>query len=266
MEDEALQSTRRPPFIAVSSVLGVAELAMHVAHHLEGEDLFKAFSITVFLRELFYAKSFWRTKLGQHGLAALARPEMGAFELRHIYQHQIRTIEAIKMRRAPLCYSHSIRDSQSQDSLLTGPNNMVLIFQTNLNTQSTDIFNLEDLDHKGQLCFEPESIFAGGRLCIGWERKRKVIRNIDDWSLVVDGLAPHKSWMASGTEREELLCICREAGLIEMWDSMAQKILGDILHVGLIDFRLVKAVRHLVTASNDGIIQGLEFGKLHLLC
>ncbi len=76
---------------------------MNVAIRLEGENLSKAFQITRPLQSLFHDKPFWLKKLGQHGLTNLAGAEMEVPKLRHIYQHRVRTNEAIKMRKTPLC-------------------------------------------------------------------------------------------------------------------------------------------------------------------
>lgn len=111
----ALQLTHQPPSIAASSVLHVPELVMFIASHLEDKDLFTALQVTECLHSLFNDKPFWQKKLRQHGLANLAGAEMKVSELRHLYQHLVPTLKAIRMRKAPLRDSHSIRQD-TQDS------------------------------------------------------------------------------------------------------------------------------------------------------
>lgn len=197
------------PSAVAGAVLRVPEIALNVASHLEGPHLFTAFRLTAPMQSIFHDKVFWQEKLGQHGLANIKGAEIGASNLRHRYQHRLRTLEAIRKNQAPLCNSVDLRENTA-DHLRRGPGNMTLIFRRNQDTGLSDIYSLGEIAHEGQPAFRPESIFAGGQLCMGWENDRKVVRKVDDWSLAVDRLdtAPDdgpvsfdvaKRWGVSGT-------------------------------------------------------------------
>lgn len=191
---------------AASLVLCLPELAMNVAIHLEGENLFKAFPITRPLQPLFHSKAFWLKKLEQHGLANLTNFEMEVSELRHIYQHCFRTIEAIKIGKAPLRYSSNIVE-HTRDIII-----WCLYFESIKTQVSRTFTTFEDLVHKRQSGFWPESIFACGRFCMGWENsgRTKVIRKVDDWSVIVDRLPTTpmaKEWIPNGFICSKICCM-----------------------------------------------------------
>ena len=254
---------------SASQVLNLRELASLIASCLDGEDLFLALRLNSTFQSIFKRdKAFWSRKLKSHGFTYSVDLLVTARQLRHAYQHQLRTIERIKRSKKPLQKSCDLRDHTS-NTVLEGPRNMVLFFRSYKETGLTDIVNFGDLSHEGQPRFFPERIFAGGRLCLGWETRTQVIRKVDDWSLVVDQLdspsedcpleyVPAKQWEISNPNWSELLCLHRKganAGIVEVWDASVQNKLGEMFHPGLQDYLLVEETFQLVTASAEGLIK-----------
>ena len=260
-----------PPSSTASRVLNLLELVSLIASFLDGEDLFKALRINkTFQSILERGKTFWSKKLESHGFTYSTDFAVAARQLRHIYQHQLRTVENIKTSRNPLQRSFDLRD-RTYDRLCRGSRNVTLVFRTDQDTGLTDIYNFGDLEHEGRPCFDPERIFASGRLCLGWESGIQLVRKIDDWSLVVNQLDtlldsnpmtydPAISWEILHSDWNELLCLHRSgpnAGMIQVWDTSGKNKIEEYFHPGLKHHLLLEETHQLMTSSAEGLGSGI---------